>query len=176
MHILEVIEVIQTRRWLCMKKISACILGGMIILLLAGCSAAMSINEPKSIPEPGMETLHKKGSVLAMDDLQIIKRAADYLKARGEEVSFQETHMELHFALDGPAILPVANGDYIEYGADYLEVRLYQFNENEHEGENFCQDCLVVYMTEDGGILGYTHLPEEMLPDIPDDTSNESDG
>jgi len=160
-----------------MKKITACILAvGMIIFLLAGCSAAMSINETKSTPEAGMETLHKKGSVISMDDLQIIKRAADYLKAQGEEVSFQETHMELHFGLEEPAILPMAGGDYIEYGSDYLEVRLYRFDENENEGEGFCEDCLVVYMTEDGGILGYTHLPEEMLPDMPVDTSDESDG
>ncbi len=141
-----------------MKKTAVHILVilAMISILFKTCSQ-VTIEDPVTQSEPENIAFHDYTSVAHMDELQIIKRTTDYLKKHGEEVGFFETHMQIHYELEEPAILLTQNGDYIEYGGDYLEVRLYQ---TPQEREDTCEECFVIYMAENGSILGYGRIME----------------
>ena len=100
------------------------------------------------VPDPA--ALHLS-AVMQMDELLIIQRTADYLRARGEAPAFSETYMRLHYNLEAPAVLMLKDGP-LHYAGDYLEVRLYQNPDGELDT---CEECYVLYLAEDGHILGY---------------------
>lgn len=140
-----------------MKKLSHL----LILFLLLTQTSCYSIAPSTPRPEaPSVEEdVDAQRSILVMDELQIIHRLAAYLREQGEEPNFNETYMKLHYDLEEPAVLAVTGGDIIEYGGDFLEIRLYQ---NPEETDEPCQECRVIYMADDGKILGYN-----VLNDIP---------
>lgn len=89
--------------------------------------------------------------LIRMDDLKAINMAANYLKNLGETVTFQETYIEYHDAGSSAVNISLADGESVEYRGDYLEVRLYQSEDPKDSG---CEHCTVVYISQDGKILG----------------------
>jgi uncharacterized protein YuzE len=97
------------------------------------------------------DTKVRSSFLVKMDDLKAINLAANYLKESGETVSFKETYIEYHDAGKTAETIQLAGGNFIEYEGDYLEIRFYK-----GEGEEVSPDdeCIVVYIGEDGKILG----------------------
>jgi hypothetical protein len=90
--------------------------------------------------------------LLHMDDLKAINLAANYLKELGEPVTFQETYIEYHDAGESALNIALSGGKNVDYVGDYLEVRLYQ---SDDETGSPCEHCTIVYISQDGKILGY---------------------
>ena len=127
-----------------------------VLILLPSCSS----------PVPTVET---QSRLTHMDDLKAINIAANYLKEQGETVSFQETYIEYHDAGATTAHIPVEDGKTVEYPGEYLEIRLYQMDESKQDPY---EHCTVVYITQDGKILGQNtldiELPIDENPNIED--------
>lgn len=132
-----------------MKRIISLIII-FIFVFFTSCTTS-GVNVSKSIDEPSISQ-KKQASILTMNDLMVIKLAADYLKEQGETVEFDETEMILHNEHKDTVLLPVIHGEHIEYSDSYLEVVMYQ---NTSSGETPCRVCFTVYMSENGKIIGY---------------------
>ncbi|MDD2504507.1 MAG: hypothetical protein PHG58_11800 [Clostridia bacterium] len=109
-----------------------------------------------STPAPSVET---HSFLTHMDDLKAINMAAKYLKEQGETVSFQETYIEYHDAASTTAHIPLEDGKIVEYQGEYLEIRLYRKDESK---PNPYEYCTVVYITQEGKILGQNTLSSEL--------------
>lgn len=125
-----------------------------VLILLPSCRSS----------EPTVET---QSRLTHMDDLKVINIAANYLKEQGEAISFQETYIEYHDAGTTTAHIALDDGETVEYLGEYLEIRLYQKDESK---QNPYGHCTVVYITQDGKILGQNtldnELPIQVIPDI----------
>lgn len=106
--------------------------------------------EPPVAADPAPAAL-QRSALLQMDELLIIQRTTDYLRAQGETPVFSETYMRLHDRLETPVLIRLQNG-FLQVSEDYLEVRLYGNPDGEHASR---EACYVLYLAEDGSILGY---------------------
>mgnify|MGYP000850264302 CR=1 FL=1 len=125
-----------------------------VLILLTSCSS----------PVPTVET---QSRLTHMDDMKAINIAANYLKEQGETISFHETYIEYHDAGTTTAHISLEDGKTVEYPGEYLEIRLFQKDESK---QNLYEHCTVVYITQDGKILGQNtmdiELPIQENPDI----------
>lgn len=135
----------------------------LIVLIAIIISVLIFLPSCKS-SEPTVET---QSRLTHMDDLKLINIAANYLKEQGETISFQETYIEYHDAGTTTAHIALEDGKTVEYPGEYLEIRLYQ---NDESKQNPYGHCIVVYVTQDGNILGQNTLDNELaiqiIPDI----------
>jgi hypothetical protein len=126
------------------------------ILVLAGSCGSLPIytedkSEADSIPH---DAAFKSSSfLLLMDDMKAINLAANYLKEQGETVTFQETYIEYHDAGESTLDIALSGKEGVNYVGDYLEVRLYQ---SDDQTGNPCEHCTIVYISREGKILGYS--------------------
>jgi|LSQX01.2.fsa_nt_gb hypothetical protein len=139
----------------------------VILLFTVSCGIlSEQAQEPELQSHSGMQHPHDpafRGSFLLtrMDDMKAINMAANYLKAQGETVTFQETYIEYHDSEQTSGRIPLTDGRTIEYSGDYLEVRLYNSCPDEHD---HCAECNIVYISQDGKILGRNKIPV-VIPD-----------
>ena len=151
-----------------MKKTIAVLLAIIGFMMIAGsCRSGTPGEAPDKAPDRAAASsdpseLHDaafKGSsyLKQMDDLKAINLAANFLKGLGETVTFQETYIEFHEAQKAAVEIPLADGESVEYLGDYLEVRLYDSD----DPEDPCEECTVVYISQDGKVLGQNKLSED---------------
>ena len=100
-----------------------------IFLLLAGCSShyvssGNISSEPKDTDETS-EVREGHSTILFMTDLEIIKRATDHLKKRGEKVAFDETEISVHHSEKVELIFYDVSGKAVIHKGDYMRIVLY---------------------------------------------------
>lgn len=121
-----------------------------IIFLLSFSSCGSTANPP---------VIETNNFLTHMDDLNVINMAANYLKEQGETVSFQETYIEYHEAEVYPAHISLEDGKYVDYSGDFLEIRIYQEDDLK---QNTSEHFTVVYISQDGEILGQNRINKEL--------------
>jgi len=105
-----------------------------------------------SIINPQEEQLKKTSvSLLNMTDLEIIKKTADYLKSRGETLTFQETEINYYHNETESVVCKDDEGRDVVYKGDYLQIKYYPHPDA--GGKE--QYCIIVFMGEGGKVLGY---------------------
>lgn len=125
------------------------------ILITAVSCAHLSKDLPKSTEKnPFSKDAASQSSsfLLHMDDLKAINLAANYLIERGETVIFQETYIEYHEAGESALNIGQSDNKKTDYTGDYLEIRLYQ---NDEKTGDSCAHYTVVYIAQDGKVIGY---------------------
>jgi hypothetical protein len=138
-----------------------CILLAVIGLLTAVSSCANQVpntelpNTTAVDSEPHGAAFKGSTYLMHMDDLKAINLAANYLKELGETVSYHETLIQYHEAQEAAVNIALAEGKFVEYSGDYLEVRFYSSDDPE---ANPCENCTVVYISQDGKILGQNKI------------------
>jgi hypothetical protein len=148
-----------------MKK-TICILLAAIGLMMAAssCTKITPSTEEPATTAPNTAAVDsephgaafKGGAYLQhMDDLKAINLAANYLKELGETVTYQETYIEFHEAQEAAVEIALAEGKSVEYAGDYLEIRFYNSDDPKNDP---CEDCTVVYISQDGKILGQNKI------------------
>ncbi len=128
-----------------------------IFLLLAGCSShyvssGNISSEPKDTDETS-EVREGHSTILFMTDLEIIKRATDHLKKRGEKVAFDETEISVHHSEKVELIFYDVSGKAVIHKGDYMRIVLYPPKKPSNHEYN---KCFSVYLDQDGKTLGYT--------------------
>lgn len=150
-----------------MKKTAILTLAIAMILMLtftmyitSGCSGLLhaadednGADEQES--EPHDEAFTGSSYLLHMEDLKAINIAANFLKEKGEDVTFIETYIEYHEPEEVPAHLSLINGETLDYPGEYLEVRLYK--EIDEDNEN-CGSCIIIYIDKSGKVLGHNKI------------------
>lgn len=113
-------------------------------------------NTVPSPPETDVREGHS--TLLFMTDLEVIKKATDYLKSHGEKVAFEETEITLHRCDKETVICEELKGKTITYKGDYLQITLYPPARPPKPDYNH---CFTVYLDENGNVLGYTRTSNE---------------
>lgn len=122
----------------------------ILILLLMSCNKN-SLETPTITLEPEVKAQQKTASILKMSDLEIIKKSADYLKACGKSLVFEETNISFENNLEQTIVCKDNDDEDVYYKGSYLAVHFYPHHQIQEQG-----NILVVYIGEGGGVLGYS--------------------
>ncbi|NLO82354.1 MAG: hypothetical protein GX094_04755 [Clostridiales bacterium] len=129
----------------------------IVFLLLSGCSSRYTSNNSVASPhkdaDKAAEVKEGHSAILFMTDLEIIKRATDHLKKRGEKVAFEETEISVHRSEREALIFYDVSGKPITHKGDYMRIVLYPSKKSLNHEYN---KCFTVYMDQNGNTLGYT--------------------
>lgn len=101
-----------------------------------------------------LEAQQRRTSILYISDLEIIKKSGDYLKSCGETLLFEETEINYLSNSEPAKLCKDEKNQDIYYQGDYLVINFYPPYTEETN-----KDILVVYLAEEGGILGYERVP-----------------
>ena len=136
-----------------MRSLYFSLIAILFILLLSNCSKLSSSAIQDLSINPTQEEQVKKTSVslLNMTDLEIIKKTADYLKSRGETLTFQETEINYFHNETESVVCKDDEGRDVVYKGDYLQIIYYPHPDT--GGKE--QHCIIVFMGEGGKVLGY---------------------
>lgn len=123
----------------------------LLVLLNPGCKKNEIVNPNPDIEENlEMKTQQKSISILRMSDLEIIKRSSDYLKSFGKNLVFEETEILYKDNPKSSLICKNKDKEDVYYSGDYLVVSFYSPSNMQEEDK-----ILMVYIDEDGKVLGY---------------------
>lgn len=130
----------------------------MILIMLfffifsIGCSAKPSLDLDVYHPnDTDNDEAHEGYSaIMFMTDLEIIKKATDYLKKCGEKIAFEETEISFHHCDAETVICTDPKGNNITYKGDYLKIVFYPPRKYPEYNKSF-----TVYLDQDGNALGY---------------------
>jgi hypothetical protein len=135
-----------------MKKIFIVLMFVLIFFLLfIGCSENQkSSTLPVVSTQPEAKTQQRSISILKMSDLEIIKKSADYLKSCGKSLVFEETKILYENNLELSPICKDRDNQDVLYSGDYLIIYFYPHAQLQEQ-----ENILIVYMGEEGKILGF---------------------
>ncbi len=148
---------VHDRKGVYMKRIVVytALIACIFLFMAGGCTA--SPGSGANVQKSGDPALESSSFLTRLSDLKVINIAANFLKERGLNASFQETFIQYHQGSHVPDEIQPADEKAQDYFGEFLEVRFYYSDDPENDP---CKECTVIYIDEVGNVLGYTLIPD----------------